>query len=90
MSRKYNGTAKEDNIEELPDSFFENAKPFKEVFPELYQSWKRGRPLKANKKKEIKLRIDPDVLAAFRASGKGWQTRMHALLKAWADKHPAN
>ncbi len=90
MNRKYLGTVEEDNIDELPDDFFKNARPFKEVFPELYESWKRrGRPRKAAPKKEIKLRIDPDVLAAFRATGKGWQSRMHALLKGWADAHPA-
>lgn len=41
----------------------------------------RGRPLKPNKKQEVKLRIDPDIVAAYRAMGKGWQTRMNEALR---------
>ena len=32
-------------------------------------------------KESVALRIDPDVLAAFRADGPGWQTRMNAVLR---------
>jgi len=30
---------------------------------------------------QIAIRFSPEVLAAFRASGKGWQTRMDEALK---------
>jgi len=40
----------------------------------------RGLPL-PKRKEQIALRVEPDVLAAWRATGKGWQTRMHALLR---------
>ena len=40
-----------------------------------------GRPLKEDRKVEIKLRVSPDVLAAFKAGGAGWQTRMHEVLE---------
>ncbi len=92
MKKKpYKGTPEEDNIEELDEAFFKKAKPFKEVFPELYTEWKRGRgrPKKANPKREVKLRIDPDVLEVFKSHGSGWQTRMNDVLKAWAKRHPA-
>ena len=48
---------------------------------------KRGRPPKAcgEKKEQIALRVDSDVLAWFRAQGAGWQTRMNAALKAHRD-----
>ena len=36
-------------------------------------------------KEPVALRIDPDVLAAFRADGPGWQTRMNAVLRKWVD-----
>ena len=29
------------------------------------------------------MRIDPDVLAWFKAQGKGYQTRMNAVLRAY-------
>ena len=42
-----------------------------------------GRPAQAVHKQPVTLRLDPDVLAQWRASGKGWQTRAaEALRKA--------
>ena len=44
----------------------------------------RGRPVdsvKPDSKVPIKLRLDPDVVAALRASGRGWQTRVNDLLR---------
>jgi uncharacterized protein (DUF4415 family) len=34
-------------------------------------------------KQPISLRIDPDVLAFFRKTGKGYQSRMNAVLRAY-------
>jgi uncharacterized protein (DUF4415 family) len=45
---------------------------------------RRGRPtgsVAAVTKSPVKLRLDPDVLAALRSTGKGWQTRVNALLR---------
>ena len=33
-------------------------------------------------KQQVTLRLDPDVLAKFRATGPGWQARINAALKA--------
>jgi uncharacterized protein (DUF4415 family) len=41
---------------------------------------RRGRPA-GETKTQVSLRIDNDVLAAFRADGPGWQSRMNAALK---------
>ena len=41
----------------------------------------RGRPVLANKKMMLSLRVDPQVLTALRATGDGWQTRAAAVLK---------
>jgi uncharacterized protein (DUF4415 family) len=41
----------------------------------------RGRPKLANPKEAIKLRLDADVLAAYRKTGTGWQTRINADLR---------
>jgi uncharacterized protein (DUF4415 family) len=40
-------------------------------------------PGKRPKKEQVAIRISPDVLAAFRATGRGWQTRMDAALREW-------
>lgn len=48
---------------------------------------KRGRPRKAvhERKEQIALRLDSDVVAWYRSLGDGWQTRMNAVLKAYRD-----
>lgn len=33
-------------------------------------------------KRQVTLRLDPDVLAKFRATGRGWQTRINDALRA--------
>lgn len=40
-------------------------------------------PQKAPKKEQVAIRFSPEVLAYFRATGKGWHTRMDAALKEW-------
>ncbi len=42
---------------------------------------RRGRPKAKVTKISTTLRLDPDVLAAFRASGPGWQSRINAALR---------
>lgn len=48
---------------------------------------KRGRPVlqPGDRKEQIALRVDKDVLEWYRAQGAGWQTRMNAVLKAFRD-----
>jgi uncharacterized protein (DUF4415 family) len=43
-----------------------------------------GRPRKAAPKEAVSLRLDPDVLEHFRASGPGWQSRINAALRKMA------
>jgi len=40
-----------------------------------------GRPPSPNPKQQVTLRLDPDVLEKFRATGKGWQSRINAELR---------
>jgi len=47
---------------------------------------KRGRPKSDNPKEQVTLRIDADVLEAFRSRGSGWQTRMNEVLKRHVDE----
>lgn len=42
---------------------------------------KGGRKPDPNAKQLLTLRLDPDVIAAFRATGDGWQTRMNEALR---------
>lgn len=46
----------------------------------------RGRPVGSDKESTT-IRFDREVLAAFRAAGPGWQTRMNAALRDWLKNH---
>jgi uncharacterized protein (DUF4415 family) len=47
---------------------------------------KRGRPPLEHPKEAVKLRLDHDILAAYRKTGSGWQTRINADLRKAARK----
>ena len=42
---------------------------------------KRGRPRAEVRKVSTTIRLDPDVVEAFKAGGAGWQSRMNAALR---------
>lgn len=42
---------------------------------------KRGRPKLQDPKEPVSLRLDRDVLAHFRRGGRGWQSRINAVLR---------
>lgn len=42
---------------------------------------RRGRPPLAVTKEKVPLRLDPDVVEHFRATGPGWQTRINDVLR---------
>src|ERR1700722_5887011 len=41
----------------------------------------RGRPKSRNPKRPVSIQLDPEVLAHFRRSGRGWQSRINAALR---------
>lgn len=70
--------------------------------PELTEEWfqkadlmegakvvRRGRPAGKTKASQT-IRFDVDVLTAFKATGKGWQTRINNALREWLKEHPLN
>ena len=67
-----------DDAPELTDAFFEQADEY--VGDTLVR---RGRPKAASPKQALTIRYDADVVAAFKATGKGWQTRMNDALRQW-------
>lgn len=71
-----------DDAPELSDAFFEAADEY--VGDQLVR---RGRPKASQTKQALTVRYDVDVIEAFKASGKGWQTRMNAALRDWLNTH---
>jgi uncharacterized protein (DUF4415 family) len=47
---------------------------------------RRGRPRAASRKVSTTIRLDADVVAAFREQGEGWQTRLNAALRDWLER----
>ena len=50
---------------------------------------KRGRPPSAAPKRPINIRLSPEVLAYFRGTGPGWQTRVDEVLRKFVTQRPA-
>jgi|SRR5208282_3241737 len=48
---------------------------------------RRGRPRAPTRKVSTTIRLDADIIAAFRQQGEGWQTRVNAALRDWLDRH---
>ena len=67
---------------EITDEQAAQMRPFREAMPDLFAAIKRGRgrPAADTRKVAIKLRLDPETIKAFRATGPGWQTRMNEIL----------
>lgn len=60
--------------------------------PEQITARRRGRPVgsvKAAPKIQTAIRFDPDVLAALKATGKGWQTRVNETMREWLKNMPS-
>lgn len=47
----------------------------------------RGRPKADNKKLLVSIRYSPEVVAFFRATGEGWQSRMDSVLRQYVARH---
>jgi uncharacterized protein (DUF4415 family) len=76
---------------ELTKEWFATAKPARGVLPKLFAKKtatqlltpRRGRPPSLSPKEHINIRIDTDVLTAFKKGGNGWQTRVNDALREW-------
>jgi uncharacterized protein (DUF4415 family) len=90
MSNK-NGDAASQPDEENPEwtrADFRRARPALEVVGEVFGAEAaetlrrgRGRPPKEDRKVNQTLRLDVDVLEAYRSAGKGWQALINDVLR---------
>ncbi len=77
-------------VRELTAADLRRFKPADQVLPhELLKTMgiKPRGPQKAPTKQATTIRLSPDVMAAFKATGAGWQTRIDAALKDWLRTH---
>lgn len=78
-------------VRELTATDLRQFKPAAEVLPpDVLKSMgiKPRGPQKAPTKQATTIRLSPDVMAAFKATGTGWQTRIDNALKDWLRTHP--
>jgi len=47
----------------------------------------RGRPKSENKKLLVSVRYSPEVVAYFKSTGEGWQSRMDGVLQQYVARH---
>ena len=86
MNKKSNPEQTDQDNPEWTPEMFKQAVRFN-ALPASLQTKLRGRPKAAITKERITIRLSPDVLGAFRATGQGWQTRVDAALRDWLKTH---
>ncbi|CAG2149887.1 BrnA antitoxin family protein [Cupriavidus plantarum] len=88
--------AADPDARELTEDELARLRPASEVLPQLVGKGntealmkRRGRPaLPADARKvALNMRVDRDVVDAFKATGDGWQTRINEILRAYAKTH---
>ncbi len=47
----------------------------------------RGRPKSESKKLLVSVRYSPEVVAYFKSTGEGWQSRMDGVLRQYVSRH---
>ena len=71
---------------EWTDEDWQRARPAVEAVPHIVERHRRARgKQKAPTKEKVTLRLDAGVVAHFRASGRGWQTRLNEALRRVID-----
>ena len=53
----------------------------------LTEAVRCGRTCSETLKQLLSIRYDVDVIASFKATGKGWQTRINDALREWLETH---
>jgi uncharacterized protein (DUF4415 family) len=96
MPRKPHPEHIDDEAPEATAEWFSRARPAAEVLANIVGKDaatemlkpKRGRPALAAPKAHVNIRLDADIVGAFKGSGAGWQTRVNSALRDWLKAHP--
>jgi uncharacterized protein (DUF4415 family) len=88
MKRKRNPEGEDRENPAWTKATFSHARKARDVLPEIFGKQAaakmlkpRGRPKTGNARTSISLRLPPDTLARWKATGPGWQTRMAETLR---------
>lgn len=88
MKRKANPELIDMENPEWTEEDFQHARPAPHVLPQIFEPQvaadmlkRRGRPKAAATKSSVSIRLDADVVEAFKSTGRGWQTRINRALR---------
>lgn len=93
MAKRSPLTDKNGEVRELTAEDLKHFKPAAEILPkELLAVLPKRRPGqrgpgKRPTKEVVNIRLAPEVVEAFRATGRGWQTRINDVLRDWLKEH---
>lgn len=72
-------------IDAMSEADLEAAIASDEDWKDVPADWFKDAVAVRGQKEMISIRVDPDVLAWFRSSGRGWQTKANAVLRAYME-----
>ena len=79
MTKRYDKELSVEDLAAMPDSDIDYSH-----IPELDKTfWKNAKLTMPAKKEKVTIRIDADVIEWFKSKGKGYQSHMNAILKAY-------
>lgn len=71
---------------EWTDEDWARARPASEAVPHIVERHRRSRgKQRAPTKEKVTVRLDAGIVAHFRATGRGWQTRLNEALRRFID-----
>lgn len=84
MNKTFDPELPDEENPEWTDEMFASAVRVGKLPASLQEKINRGgRPVAENPKISTTIRLSPEVIAYFKADGKGWQTRIDAALREY-------
>lgn len=86
MKKRYDRELTAAELAAIPDNEIDFS-DIPEIDPEWFKTAKRITLSDSMPTEQISLRVSSDILRFFRSSGRGYQTRMNAVLRAYVNAH---
>ena len=84
MQKQYDKPLSPEELAALPDEAIDTS----DISPLDQAFWNNARVVMPGQgKRQLTLRLDGDLLDWFKAQGKGYQTRMNAVLRSYYEVH---
>lgn len=83
MKKRYKKPLTAKELAELPDKDID----YSDIAELDDDFWKNAKLVEPEKKKQLTVRFDAEVVQWFKQQGKGYQTRMNAVLKSYYEAH---